>query len=387
VHHITVKAAAKLLLAVLLPLAMAFTALPALAQSQQTVLLRNVSLIDPDKDGETVSINILIKDTLLELITEDLIPLKDADVVYDASGGVVLGQLDLGQPAAFLILASDPRQNVEILLDTKRYATFAIANGQVLKNTFVSITEETSEEKKRAGSGWLAYAAPPLAFPLGYKNKDKWNRFSGKYVSGILAAAVVLDRQRWTSQDSASKSQVGDLDEFSNGEIRGMRFGGVGTLNFERPWVWTVFGATHAFDKGFDTDSSDDFSIFDLRLDIPLFKESSFSISMERLMPMTQLPMQERAAVSDALLPARNTGLVMAGSPLGDRMTLAGGVFNDWLDKDQPNSFSDNASQFVTRATWTPLFTENESTLLHLGGRWRISLLQRQRRCQCSHGA
>lgn len=78
-------------------------------------------------------------------------------------------------------------------------------------------------------------------------------------------------------------------------------------------------------------------------------------------------PLGERAAVSDALLPSRNVGIVMAGTLLNDRVTLAGGAFNNWLDKDQPNSFSDNATQYVGRATWIPALSGNESTLLHLG--------------------
>jgi phosphate-selective porin OprO/OprP len=57
----------------------------------------------------------------------------------------------------------------------------------------------------------------------------------------------------------------------------------------------------------------------------------------------------------------------MAGSLFNDRVSLAGGAFNNWLDKDQPNSFSDNATQFVSRATWVPSHSKNESTLLHLG--------------------
>lgn len=88
---------------------------------------------------------------------------------------------------------------------------------------------------------------------------------------------------------------------------------------------------------------------------------------MERMMSMVYLPQQERSAVADALLPSRNVGLVMASTLFNDRMTVAGGAFNDWLDKDQPNSFSDNATQYVGRATWVPYKSANESTLLHLG--------------------
>ncbi|MEH6584313.1 MAG: porin [Halioglobus sp.] len=350
-------------------------ATPALAQQPgQSILLRNVVLIGQGADKKPVRINILVKDKLLDIMTEDPISFDNADETYDAAGGVVLGKLKLGQPATFLILDEDPRTNVDVLLDTKTHATFAIRRGEVLKNTYVMVFSETPAEKARSDQGWLAYASPPLAIPLDYGDDSKWNKAEGKYVSGLLAGAVVLDRQQWVGQDDDSEFQVGDLADFDGGEIRALRVGGVGTINFDRPWVWVAFGATHAFDKGFDSEESDDFTMFDLRLDIPLWDKASFSvgkqkepISMERIMSMIELPQQERAAVSDALLPSRNVGIVMAGTLFNDRATLAGGAFNNWLDKDQPNSFSENSTQFVGRGTWLPYISDNESSLLHLG--------------------
>jgi phosphate-selective porin OprO/OprP len=350
------------------------------AQQSGTLLLRNVTLIKPEGDEDKVVVNILIKDSKLDVITEDLIPLKDADESYDAAEGVVLGELKLGQVANFIILAGDPRKNVELLLDTKTHARFVIYRGAVMKNTYATIFAETPEEKERAARGWLAYSPPPLAVPLNYRDESRWNRFDGKYVSGIVIGAVVLDRQRWTNQDDASRSQVGDLSEYDGGEIRGLRFGAAGTLNFDTPWIWTIAGATHAFDQGFDTDTSDDITLFDLRLDIPIWENVSFSvgkqkepISMERIMSLVDSPMQERAAVSDTILPSRNTGVVLAGNLFDSRVTLAGGLFNDWLDKDQPSSPGDNSTQFVGRATWLPYVSENGSTLLHLGAGLRYS--------------
>jgi len=354
--------------------------IPAQSQVGASILIRNVALMDRAKGQDAVIVSILIKDSKLDIITQDLISLDQADESYDAAGGTVLGELKLGEPASFLILSGDPRTNVALLLDTKTHAHFAVHKGNVLKNNFISITDETPEEKQRATQGWFAYAPPPLAVPLNYQDSERWNHFDTRFVSGLFTGALVLDRQHWVDQDAHSEFQVGNLDAFDGGEIRGLRFGGVGTLNFENPWIWTVFGATHAFDQGFDSSESDDYTLFDLRLDIPLWEKTSFSIgkqkepiSMERLMALGHGPLGERAAVSDALLPSRNIGLVMAGTLLDDRMTLAGGAFNNWLDKDQPNSLSDNASQYVGRATWIPLLSGNESTLLHLGAGLRYS--------------
>ena len=349
------------------------TALPAWSQSYGTILLRNVSLLGEDGAAPRV-VNVLLRDGKLDVMTEDLIPLEDADVTFDAAEGFILGKLELGEPASFLILGGNPQLFPELLLDTKQYATFAIIQGEVKKNPFEVIREETPEERKRVEQGWLAYTPPPLAVPLDYQDTSRWNRWDSKYISGIAAAALILDRQRWVEQDAANRQLVGDLGDFEGGEIRGLRFGGVGTLNFRKPWVWTAFAATHAFDKGFDQDETDDLTIFDLRLDIPVWEQGSFSIgkqkepiSMERVMSLAHWPIQERSAVADALLPSRNTGLVMSGNLFDRRVSLAGGIFNDWLDKDQPSSLSDNATQFVGRATWVPWMSDNESTLIHLG--------------------
>ena len=360
------------LVPLVLLLSLLFT-VPVSAQ-ETSILIRNAKIIDKEGEQDTVIVNILIKDSKLDIVTQDLIPLEEADESYDAAEGVVLGELKLGEPANFLILAGDPRKNVSMLLDTKTYARFAIHNGHVLKNNFISVIEETPEETERATQGWLAYAPPPLAVPLNYQDSKRWNHFETSVISGVFTGALVLDRQSWVDQDAQSELQVGDLEIFDGGEIRGLRFGGVGTLNFDKPWIWTVFGATHAFEKGFDTTETDDYTLFDLRLDIPLWKKASFSIgkqkepiSMERLMALGHGPLGERAAVSDALLPSRNVGVVMAGTLMDDRITLAGGAFNNWLDKGQSDSFSDNATQYVGRATWLPLLSSNESTLLHLG--------------------
>ncbi len=105
------------------------------------------------------------------------------------------------------------------------------------------------EEPKRIG--WRAYSPPPMALPLSYQDTTKWNRWETEYLSGIFLAGVLLDNQQWLDQSSGSQQQVGNLKLLEGGEIRGLRVGAVGTLNFEKPWIYTIFGATNSFDKGF----------------------------------------------------------------------------------------------------------------------------------------
>jgi phosphate-selective porin OprO/OprP len=354
----------------------AMTATTAVAQDRaaspiqpKTVLVRNVMLINQEGIAEDVIVNILIRDKKLDVVTKDEIPADTVELALDAQQGILLGKLYLGQPPSFLILSRDPRDDFKVLLDTATYARFAIKEGEIVFNQ-LQRAFDIDEKPKR--SGWLGYTPPPMSLPMSYQDTTKWNRWETSYISGIFLAAMMLDRQYWHSQDSASESQVGDLGDFDGGEIRGLRFGVVGTLNFPQPWIYTVFVATNAFDKDFGTEDNDDLTLYDLRLDIPIFARTTLSvgkqkepISMERTMSLIYLPMQERSAVLDAMLPARNVGILLSGTGFDHRMTWVGGVFNDWLDTGA--SLDDAATQYIGRVTWLPWTSDDESNLLHLG--------------------
>jgi len=349
--------------------ALCMSAVLAQTVDPQNVLLNNVYLLQDRGATKGVLVNILIRDNKLEIITEDKVRADESITAVDARNGYLLGQLKIGETPSFIILNQDPRENFEILLDTSFFTVFAVHNGRLFENNLLEVKEEKEEAELR---GWTAYAPPPMALPLSYLDATKWNRWETKYVSGIFIAAVVLDNQQWISQDRNSEQQVGDLKLFEGGEIRGLRFGAAGTLNFKNPWIYTIAGATNEFDKGFETENLDSFTLFDYRLDIPLSDKINLSvgkqkepISMERIMSMLQLPMQERTSISDALMPSRNVGAVISGTALDQRMSWAGGVFNDWFDTG--DSFSDGANQIVGRVTWLPFISEDESNLLHLG--------------------
>ena len=335
-----------------------------------TVLIRNVTLIDQSGKKKDVVINILIRDKKLDLVTKEEISVDSAELAFDAQKGFLLGKIKLGEPPNFMILNRDPREDIDALLDTKKHARFAVRKGEIVFNR-LQLAFEVKEKPKR--SGWLAYSPPPVTLSTSYDDASKWNRWDTKYFSGIFIGALALDHQYWLSQNSASEtSPIGNLNDFTSGEIRALRFGVVGRLNFPQPWVYNIMVATNAFGKGFNVDTSKNIAFFDLRLDIPTFAETTLSIgkqkepiSMERIMGMVYLPMQERSAVSDALLPSRNVGIVLSGTGFEQRMTWAGGAFNDWLESG--DSFNEGASQFIGRVTWLPLVSEDESNLLHLG--------------------
>jgi phosphate-selective porin OprO/OprP len=354
------------------------TDIPVLNQTGIIILINNVTLQNPANKKENSVANILIKDGLLELITQDNLNDDTIKIEIDAKKGFLLGNLELGEAPSFLILTEDPHKNIKVLLDTKKYANFAVHQGLIIKNELVASKNIIKTKPKKAA--WLAYNPPTFVLPTSFKTKQ-WNIYKGKYLSSLFIGTIALDRQYWTSQNDESHIQVGDLTEYEGGEIRALRFGVVGTLNFDKPWVYNISGATNAFDKGFDSDNTDSFSLLDWRLDIPTYANTTLSIgkqkepiSMERLMPLIYLPMQERSVVADTLLPSRNIGMVLSGSSFNQQVTWAGGVFNNWLEQDW--SFGDNATQLVGRTTWLPYISEDESELLHLGFGLRYSNAQ-----------
>jgi len=341
------------------------------------ILLRNATLIDPTGQTSDRVVSILIRDGKLELVTEDKVSRDTVNRVVDARLGFLLGKLAVGEPPNFMILRGDPRVDFEVLLDTRTFADFAVHDGVVVRNRLAEPGPESVGDEPTKTS-WLAYTPPPMAVPLNYQDSSKWNRFDTRWVSGLVTGAIALDRMTWLTQSATNRDQFGSLDNYNGGEIRALRFGVFGTLNFDKPWIYTIAGATNAFDKGFESETDDGITLFDWRLDIPFFRNSVMSIgkqkepiSMERLMGMVFLPWQERSAPADGLLPSRNVGIVWNGSHPETYSSWAFGLFNDWFDAGQ--SFSESASQFVGRFTWAPLRSEDESNLLHLGLGYRYS--------------
>ena len=340
------------------------------AGDAERIIVTNVELISRDDASLDVRVNLLIVDGELAVVSKDSLVVQPGDIAVDASGGFLFGELVLGKSPSFVILDRDPREDFDVLLDTGPHVRFAVRAGVVVMNELPELPPAPPDVAPKVRA-WRAYAPPPMAVPIKYYDSRKWNTFRTKPISGLFTGALILDRQYWTSQDAASEGQVGELEDFEGGKIRGFRAGVVGTLNFKRPWRYIVFVASNAFDKAFDVRERDDFTLFDYRLDIPLPADLTLSvgkqresITMERVSSLTNLPMQERSTINDAFLPARNHGLVLSGTA-GDWSTWALGAFNDWIDSDE--SFSDTSTQLMGRVTWVPAVSQDESNLLHLG--------------------
>ncbi len=100
----------------------------------QNVLIRNVQLLQAGEGTEGVSVNLLIRDNKLEIVTQDKLPRDDTMMTVDARGGFLLGQLKIGETPSFIILNQDPREDFEVLLDTSFYTVFAVHNGRLFEN-------------------------------------------------------------------------------------------------------------------------------------------------------------------------------------------------------------------------------------------------------------
>jgi len=340
----------------------------------QNILIRNVTVIDQAGASQDVVVSILIRDKKLKLVTRDKVDLKQADIAFDAKGGYILGQIEVGSEAGFIILDQDPRKNADVMLDTKTYGVFAVSKGVVVLNKLVRIDVDPSEQRR----GWQSYAPPPIALPLSYQNNRKWNVFRTKPITVVFGGAILMENTRWLSQNNSNEQQVGDLSQYEGGSIRGFRAGFGGTFNFKKPWTYVFTMGTRAFERGFEQSDLSEFVLYDYRVGIPVgsatltLGKTKETISISRLSAMIYEPaQQERASVSDGLLPARNIGMVISNSFMKERMTWSTGVFNNWIETDQ--SFSNNPTVFTGRITGLAFISEDESNLLHLGIAGRYS--------------
>ncbi len=340
----------------------------------QKIMIRNITVIDQSGKTEDVIVSILIKQKKLDIVTQDNISVSKADISFDAKEGFILGTLEVGSLAGFLILDQDPRTNMDVMLDTKSYAVFAVSKGEVVLNKLIRIDVDSQEQIR----SWRSYSPPPVALPLSYQNKRKWNVFRTKPVTALLGGAIIMENTRWLSNDAINEEQVGNLNEYEGGSIRGFRAGLGGTFNFKKPWTYVFTFGTRAFERGFEQGNLDEFVLYDYRVDIPIgsatlsLGKTKETISISRLSAMIYEPsQQERASVADGLLPARNIGITINNSFVKERMTWAAGVFNNWYEVGQ--SFSDNPTVFTGRITAVPYLSEDESNLLHLGIAGRYS--------------
>ncbi len=181
---------------------------PVFAQTKgpERILIRNVILFDPNGVVEDKIVNILIRESKLDLVTEDKVSSEEADLVVNANMGVILGQLEIGRRPSFIVVREDPRENFEVMMDTSTYSRFVVHDGVVVKNWIIGVVADEPEEEPKK-SGWLAYTPPPVMVPLSYQSPTKWNRFTTSYVNGTFIAALLLDGRNGCPRMRAVKTR------------------------------------------------------------------------------------------------------------------------------------------------------------------------------------
>ncbi|MEE9368908.1 MAG: hypothetical protein V3V05_08585 [Pontiella sp.] len=114
----------------------------------ENIIIRNAVLVDrSDAEADKV-VNLLIKQGKLSLVTVGSAPEMDEAQVVDARMGFILGRLDIGQLATFMILDQDPSTNFDALLDTQTHGVFVIKDGEILRNRLIQVVA-----KEKNGNG------------------------------------------------------------------------------------------------------------------------------------------------------------------------------------------------------------------------------------------
>jgi len=204
-----------------------------------------------------------------------------------------------------------------------------------------------------------------------------WNALNSEWINMRIAALGALDLSNF-KQDDKSIRHVGDMSHYNRVDVRGIRFGMVGTINFDKPWTYVGMVSLNSLTKDYDSDTTDKFTLYDAIIGIPVWGEygrmqigkMKAPISMERIMGMVFEQVMERPTHLDALLDSRSIGIDFSDMILNGRFTWRAGVFNNWLDEDHL-SFSETNREAVGRITAVAYENEEVERLLHFGASYR----------------
>ncbi|RLA65680.1 MAG: hypothetical protein DRQ78_05115, partial [Epsilonproteobacteria bacterium] len=218
--------------------------------------------------------------------------------------------------------------------------------------------------------------APLITKDMNLSEYD-WNALHTKWVNMRAVAIVALDASQF-SQDNKNKQQVGDMSPYDRFDVRGLRLGLAGTLNFEDPWTYLAVVSFNSLLKDFDAAVNDRYTLYDAVVGIPLWGEYARlhigkmkePISMELSMGLVFEQIMERPMHIEALFPSRNIGIAFSDMNFDGRVSWKVGIFNDWLEEEQ-FSFSQSNQQFIGRVSAVAYEDSAEERLLHLGVGYR----------------
>ena len=168
-----------------------------------------------------------------------------------------------------------------------------------------------------------------------------WNALNTRWVNMRAAAIIALDKSHFF-QDDRSLYQVGDMGHYDRVDVRGIRLGAIGTINFDKAWTYAVMLSFNSFRRDFNSADEDKITLYDAVVGIPVWGEygrmqigkMKAPISMERIMGLVFEQTMERPTHLDALLDSRNIGIDFSDMIFDQRFSWKIGAFNNWLDKD-----------------------------------------------------
>jgi phosphate-selective porin OprO/OprP len=204
-----------------------------------------------------------------------------------------------------------------------------------------------------------------------------WNAVNTRWVNMRAIAMIGLDAAHFY-QDEASIAQVGDMSRYDRWDVRGLRIGAAGTINFDHPWTYLLSGSINSAMQDYDKSTDHAFTLLDAVVGIPLWGDygrmqigkMKEPISMERVMGMVFEQVMERPMHLDALLLSRNTGISFSDLILDQRLRWRVGVYNAWLNPDKPGFKKANYA-YTGRITGVLYEDKEAQNLLHLGGSYR----------------
>ena len=162
------------------------------AADMPDLVIRNVHILSADGTGEPVVASIRVRNSNLQLISTDPIQAEPGESVYDGGEGFVLGNLVLNESAGFIVLKENPVENVDVLLDTKQFVTFAVSQGEVLVNELPAGRDAASADRQSVRSD---YQVPPAALPTAYSSGPDWYTWRSRYFDGLFVSARCMVRQ------------------------------------------------------------------------------------------------------------------------------------------------------------------------------------------------
>jgi phosphate-selective porin len=228
----------------------------------------------------------------------------------------------------------------------------------------LSIAQETQPEADGAplsASAATSSAPYPQRYVFHDLNPDglvhEGQRIRYKPVFAVVGDFTAFD------QDDASIMQVGDQGDTP--DLRAGRFGIAMRAKGETPWEF-LFVADYVESR---VREDERFQLFDLRFRLPVgrmkldFGKQKQPFVYELVGLSLVASNQER--ILNPFFVTRSIGVQVSGPLMGDRMTWAGGWYNDWLESGA--TFSDNANDYVGRITGLAQVSSDNRNFLHLG--------------------